>query len=463
MKNWKRLPALLLSGALALSLFACTAANPTGGDPSASPGETPSVSPSADPSASPSAAPEIVADLTQPPLMFAAGANPDDVMLTVDGVDVPADLFFYLLGQACMNTQQYFSYFGLNLADMPDAAGDLLEQGVRLSAYHTLVRQKAAELGCLPTDAQMEEVRQAMEQSDLDTAGPYWGLTEKSAQFIFEMTTYYENVKNAVTHAPDEQELNEYLDAQKVYRVKHILLKTVDDSKQPLPDDQAAQKRAQAEDLLSQLQGTDAGALEAKFDELMMAHSEDNPQNNPDGYTTSSGQMVAPFEEASLALKEGEISGIVESEFGYHIILRLPLTDENPVPGQLPGGRHGRSGRPVDRGGPDHPRRGAGQPERHRLLPPAQRLPPGAGGEGRPGAERPRGERRGGLSVPPAAIVTLRLAARPGRFRSGSDWSPARTGGPALVLAPLQAPLRGYRRASFPLTATPISGIIYLK
>ena len=62
-----------------------------------------------------------------------------------------------------------------------------------------------------PTDAQMEEVRQAMEQSDLDTAGPYWGLTEKSAQFIFEMTTYYENVKNAVTHAPDEQELNEYL------------------------------------------------------------------------------------------------------------------------------------------------------------------------------------------------------------------------------------------------------------
>lgn len=48
MKNWKRLPALLLSGALALSLFACTAANPTGGDPSASPGETPSVSPSAD-------------------------------------------------------------------------------------------------------------------------------------------------------------------------------------------------------------------------------------------------------------------------------------------------------------------------------------------------------------------------------------------------------------------------------
>lgn len=327
MKHWKRLLALLLSGAMALSLFACnTTAKTTGGDPSASPSAAVSADPSADPS--PSASPEIVADLTQPPLMFAAGVNPEDVMLTVNGEDVPADRFFYLLGQACMSTQQYFSYFGLNLADMPDAAGELLEQGVRLTIYHTLMRQKAAELGCLPTDAQMEEVRQAMEQADLDTAAPYWDLSDDSVRFIFELTPYYDNVKDAVTHEPDEQELSEYLAAQKVYRVKHILLKTVDDSRQPLADDVIAQKRAQTEDLLSQLQGVGADGLEAKFDELMMAHSEDNPQNNPDGYTTSSGQMVAEFEAASLSLEEGGLSGIVETEFGYHIILRLPLTDE---------------------------------------------------------------------------------------------------------------------------------------
>ena len=111
-----------------------------------------------------------------------------------------------------------------------------------------------------------------------------------------------------------------------IYRAKHILLMTVDpETREPLDEETIAQKKAQADDLLSQLRAAEDPV--ALFDELMNQYSEDTGlAAYPDGYTAQKGQMVPAFEEAALALQDGEISDVVYSETtGYHIILRLPL------------------------------------------------------------------------------------------------------------------------------------------
>ena len=39
----------------------------------------------------------------------------------------------------------------------------------------------------------------------------------------------------------------------------------------------------------------------------------------------STSSLVSGFREATLALKVGEMSGIAETDYGYHILLRLPV------------------------------------------------------------------------------------------------------------------------------------------
>lgn len=68
----------------------------------------------------------------------------------------------------------------------------------------------------------------------------------------------------------------------------------------------------------------------ADFDELIAEYNEDpGMAANPDGYFFTEGEMVEPFYEGTKALEENGVSDPVRSDFGWHIILRLPMSDQD--------------------------------------------------------------------------------------------------------------------------------------
>lgn len=95
--------------------------------------------------------------------------------------------------------------------------------------------------------------------------------------------------------------------------VRHILVAVAADA----DADAKSKARAKADDLLAQLRQDPT-----RFAELAQANSDDpgSATRGGDLGFFGRGAMVKPFEDAAYALGKGEISGVVTSDFGLHII-----------------------------------------------------------------------------------------------------------------------------------------------
>ncbi|TCS39236.1 peptidyl-prolyl cis-trans isomerase D [Paucimonas lemoignei] len=115
-----------------------------------------------------------------------------------------------------------------------------------------------------------------------------------------DIKSYYE--QNKKRYSVDEQR-----------RASHILIGVKKDASEA--DKQAA--RAKAEKVLAQLKQNPND-----FAKLAKENSDDpgSAEKGGDLGFFGPGMMVKPFEDAAYKLKEGEISGLVQSDFGYHII-----------------------------------------------------------------------------------------------------------------------------------------------
>jgi peptidyl-prolyl cis-trans isomerase D len=123
-----------------------------------------------------------------------------------------------------------------------------------------------------------------------------------------------------ITHDELQAYYNQHRDQYRVAeqaKVSHILIKT------PLPGSDGkvdekgvAEAQRRAEDLLKQLKGG------AKFEDLAKKYSED-PGSAKEGGSLGwigRGRTVPEFEKAAFSLPQGQISDLVKSSYGFHII-----------------------------------------------------------------------------------------------------------------------------------------------
>jgi parvulin-like peptidyl-prolyl isomerase len=130
-----------------------------------------------------------------------------------------------------------------------------------------------------------------------------------------------EDVKKFYDSHPEEFEKPEQV------RAAHVLISTLDkDTQQPLPQAKKAEKEKLAKDIKARAdKGEDFAKLAKEF-------SEDPGSKDKGGeYTFPRGQMVPEFEAAAFSMKPGQISDLVETHYGYHIIKTIEKLPKEKV------------------------------------------------------------------------------------------------------------------------------------
>lgn len=259
----------------------------------------------------------------------------DSIAVTVNGVDITEQTLQQALQPqlARMNQQNQ---------KLPPQFKQTLEQQLRQQILEQLIVVKLLEEKAKESKIEVteEDVMNQIKQL-LATQRPPMSLEEykqKAEEAGQNFDEIKEQIRKGLTYQKivnsqwegkvniTEEDTKKYYDehptefqTQEQVKASHILITPKTDEPGADPNQEKANAKAKAEDLLKQInEGAD-------FAELAKANSDcPSAARGGDLGFFGKGQMVAPFEKAAFALETGKVSDIVETRFGYHII---KLTD----------------------------------------------------------------------------------------------------------------------------------------
>ncbi len=284
---------------------------------------------------------------------------PDEKVLTVNGKEEQWGDYFYILFTQCGQIEDYFdsmaAYYGMQYGwtdpisedgeeSFADAATESAENlMVQLGALEAFAAENGIEVS-----EEMREMIEAQKQQDVVSAlgeegtpeafEEYLGTIHLSKEMYDRIVTqnflYQESFNalygNNAEKLPDEAAMK-YLENNGYISAAHILLlNSNEETGETLDEAALAEKQEQLKSILADLRAIeDDQARKAAFLQKVTELSEDPGYvYYPEGYTYTPGTMVAEFEDAVEALENYEISDVVETSYGYHLIMRLPLSPE---------------------------------------------------------------------------------------------------------------------------------------
>lgn len=221
--------------------------------------------------------------------------------------------------------------------DVAMVRAEILREMVDETLLVAMARRDSIELGRGELEAELERRVRALReqhgsQEALDRAVAAEGLTVEDLRDIYrddiERRLLAEKVVRQEVHARIDvtwREVEEYYEENaaevarlpEAYQVAGILV---------TPKVSDAAKRRAIERMTLVRERLDAGEA---FEDLARELSEDaSSQAGGDIGTFGRGVMVPEFEEAAFALEPGEVSGIVPTRFGFHIIQVIEKGDE---------------------------------------------------------------------------------------------------------------------------------------
>lgn len=289
-----------------------------------------------------------------------ASHEPKEVVGSINGKELLWEDYFYNVFSQSMQIQEYFKamsqYYGMNMDwDEPmNENGTTYAESVVKSAEHALIQFEAIRGFAKENNVVLgEDIEKAMKEQHEGDMKALCG--EDADEEAFEeyleniyMTTEMYDEMNRINHLYQQSFIQIYgrsgeklsdesamkfLNDGKYMHANHILLSTVNlQNGEELEESVIKEKEAKAKEISEELRAiSDHDELLKRFVELKKELCDDSGKIFfPDGMTFMPGTMAQEFEDGANALEEYQVSEPVKSDFGYHIIIRLPL-DPNAI------------------------------------------------------------------------------------------------------------------------------------